>query len=57
MMRMENETIKEKVEEVSKKSIRDTLYGDLNVSVKTMDRILVVLFTLLILSLIIGLLV
>lgn len=51
---MENETIKEKVEDVPKKSIRDTLYGNLNVSVKTMDRILVVLFTLLVLSLIIG---
>ncbi|MBS5939675.1 MULTISPECIES: hypothetical protein [Clostridium] len=54
---MENEAIKEKVEEVPKKSMRDTLYGNLNVSVKTMDKVLVVLITLLILSLIIGVLV
>ncbi|MGG7056905.1 hypothetical protein ACQPUZ_01275 [Clostridium tertium] len=54
---MENETIKEKVEEVPKKSMRDTLYGNLNVSVKTMDRVLIVLFILLALSLIIGILV
>jgi hypothetical protein len=54
---MENETIKEKVEDVPKKSMRDTLYGNLNVSVKTMDKILVALFALLILSLIIGILV
>ncbi|MGG7212829.1 hypothetical protein ACQPUY_04335 [Clostridium nigeriense] len=54
---MENETIKEKVEEVPKKSMRDTLYGNLNVSVKTMDRVLIVLFILLSLSLIIGILV
>ena len=54
---MKNEAIKENVEEVPKKSMRDTLYGNLDVSVKTMDRILVVLFTLLILSLIIGILV
>lgn len=54
---MENESIKEKVEEVPKKSIRDTLYGNLNVSVKTMDKFLIVLITLLILSLIIGILV
>lgn len=54
---MKNESIKENVEEVPKKSMRDTLYGNLDVSVKTMDRILVVLFTLLILSLIIGILV
>lgn len=54
---MENEAIKKKVEEVPKKSMRDTLYGNLNVSVKTMDKILVVLIMLLILSLIIGVLV
>lgn len=54
---MENESIKETVEEVPKKSMRDTLYGNLNVSVKTMDRVLIVLFTLLALSLIIGILV
>lgn len=54
---MENETIKEKVEEVPKKSVRDTLYGNLNVSVKTMDRVLIALFSLLALSLIMGILV
>ncbi|MGG7144095.1 hypothetical protein ACQPVP_11605 [Clostridium nigeriense] len=54
---MENETIKEKVEEAPKKSMRDTLYGNLNVSVKTMDRVLIVLFILLALSLIMGILV
>lgn len=54
---MENEAIKQTVEEVPKKSMRDALYGNLDVSVKTMDRILIVLFTLLALSLIIGILV
>lgn len=54
---MENEALREKVEEVPKKTVRDTLYGNLDVSVKTMDRLLIVLFTLLALSLIIGILV
>lgn len=54
---MENESIKERAGEVPKKSMRDTLYGNLDVSVKTMDRVLIVLFTLLALSLIIGILV
>ncbi|MCR1951684.1 MULTISPECIES: hypothetical protein [Clostridium] len=54
---MENETVKEKVEEVPKKTVRDTLYGNLDVSVKTMDRVIAVLFVLLALSLIIGILV
>ena len=40
-----------------KKSMRDTLYGNLDVSVKTMDKIIVVLFILIFLSLIIGILV
>lgn len=53
---MENEAIKEKVEEVPKKSMRDTLYGNLDVSVKTMDKIIVVLFILIFLSLAIGIL-
>lgn len=54
---MENEAVKEKVEEVPKKTMRDTLYGNLDVSVKTMDRVITVLFVLLALSLIIGILV
>ncbi|MBS5308025.1 hypothetical protein PMY56_00370 [Clostridium tertium] len=54
---MENETVKEKVDEVPKKNMRDTLYGNLDVSVKTMDRVIAVLFVLLALSLIIGALV
>ena len=53
---MENEAIKEKVEDIPKKSIRDTLYGNLDVSVKTMDKIIIVLFILIFLSLIIGIL-
>ncbi|MCF0148202.1 MAG: hypothetical protein HUJ77_07370 [Clostridium sp.] len=51
---MENEDIKEKVEEVPKKSMRDTLYGNIDVSVKTMDKIIIVLFILIFLSLLIG---
>ena len=54
---MENEPINEKKEDIPKKSIRDSLYGNLDVSVKTMDRVLIVLFVLLALSLIIGILV
>lgn len=54
---MENEAIKEKVEDIPKKTMRDTLYGNLDVSVKTMDRVLIILFILLALSLIIGILV
>ena len=54
---MENETIKEKIEDIPKKTMRDTLYGNLDVSVKTMDRVLIILFILLALSLIIGILV
>ncbi len=54
---MENESINEKMEDIPKKSVRDTLYGNLDVSVKTMDRVLIVLFILLALSLIIGILV
>lgn len=53
---MENEAIKEKVEDIPKKSIRDTLYGNLDVSVKTMDKIIIVLFILIFLALIIGIL-
>lgn len=54
---MENEAIKEKIEDIPKKTMRDTLYGNLDVSVKTMDRVLIILFILLALSLIIGILV
>ena len=54
---MENENVKEKVEEIPKKSMRDTVYGNIDVSVKTMDRIIIVLFILIFLSLIIGMLV
>lgn len=54
---MENEAIKEKVEDIPKKTVRDTLYGSLDVSVKTMDRVLIILFILLALSLIVGILV
>ncbi|WP_167349604.1 hypothetical protein [Clostridium nigeriense] len=53
---MENEAINKKIEDIPKKSMRDTLYGNLDVSVKTMDRVLIVLFILLALSLIIGIL-
>lgn len=54
---MENEAIKEKVEDIPKKTMRDTLYGNLDVSVKTMDRVLIILFILLALSLIVGILI
>ena len=54
---MENEDVKEKVEEVPKKTMRDTLYGNLDVSVKTMDIFITGLFVLLALSMIIGILV
>lgn len=54
---MENDTLKENVEEIPNKTVRDTLYGKLDVSVKTMDKVLIVLFTLLALSLVIGILV
>lgn len=54
---MENEAVKEKIDEIPKKTIRDTLYGNLDVSVKTMDKFLSVLFILLALSMIIGILV
>lgn len=54
---MENEAIKEKVEDIPKKTVRDTLYGNLDVSVKTMDRVLIILFILLALSLIVGILI
>lgn len=55
---MQNKTVKENIkEEVPQKTVRDTLYGNLDVSVKTMDRFLAVLFILLALSLIIGVLV
>ena len=54
MISMENEEIKVNIEEVPKKSMRDTLYGNIDVSVKTMDKIIIVLFILIFLSLIIG---
>lgn len=43
-----------KVNEIPKKDFRDTIYGRMDVSVKTMDNIILVLFILLILSLIFG---
>lgn len=51
---MENEDINEKIEEVPKKSVRDTLYGNIDVSVKTMDKVIIVLFILIFMSLVIG---
>ena len=54
---MENEVVKEKKEETPKKTFRDTIYGNLDVSVKNMDRIIIVLFILIFLSLIIGVMV
>ncbi|MBD7913730.1 hypothetical protein H9660_01070 [Clostridium sp. Sa3CUN1] len=54
---MENEAINEDSKDIPKKTMRDTLYGNLDVSVKTMDRVLIVLFILLALSLVIGILV
>lgn len=54
---MENEAIKEKVEDIPKKTVRDSLYGNLDISVKTMDRVLIILFILLALSLIVGILI
>ena len=51
---MENEEIKVNIEEVPKKSMRDTLYGNIDISVKTMDKIIILLFILIFLSLIIG---
>ncbi|NLZ35068.1 hypothetical protein [Clostridium isatidis] len=55
---MEDKIIESKnVEEVKKeekKSIRSILYGNIDVSVETMDKFLVVLFIAMILSLIFG---
>ena len=51
---MDNEVVKEKVEDTPKKSVRDTLYGRIDVSVKTMDKIIIVLLILIVVSLIIG---
>ena len=53
---MENEDIKGKTEEIPKKNFRDTIYGNIDVSVKTMDKIIIVLFILIILSLIMAIL-
>ncbi len=50
---------KEKLEGIKekKKTVRDTLYGRIDVSLETMDRILIILFVLLGFSLVIGILV
>lgn len=40
-----------------KKTVRDTLYGRIDVSTKTMDRVLYVLFSLLVIAIIIGVIV
>lgn len=44
----------EEVKKEEKKSIRSILYGNIDVSVETMDKFLVVLFIAMILSLIFG---
>lgn len=52
---IENEVVeKEKKEEVTKKDLRSTLYGNIDLSVETMDKIIMVLFIAIILSLILG---
>lgn len=43
--------------EIPKKSIRDTLYGGINVSVKTMDIVITVLIVALIASIFLGLII
>ena len=53
---MENEDIKGKTEEIPKKNFRDTIYGNIDVSVKTMDKIIIVLFILIFLSLMLAIL-
>lgn len=40
--------------ENKKKTVRDTLYGRINVSLKTMDNIIAVLLVALVLSIIVG---
>lgn len=46
--------INEKENKVEKTTVRDTLYGRIDVSVKTMDKVLVVLTMVLIASIIFG---
>lgn len=50
-----SEDIEGKSVEVPKKTIRDTFYGRINVSVKTMDLVITVLIIALLASIIIGL--
>ncbi|WP_411168801.1 hypothetical protein ACH36K_17120 [Clostridium sp. MB05] len=54
---MEKEAIKENESSLSKKTMRDTIYGNLDVSVKTMDRFIAVVLILLTFSIVIGVLV
>lgn len=51
----EEKKLEGKIEE--KKGVRDTLYGRIDVSLETMDRVLIILFVLLGFSLVIGILV
>lgn len=50
---------KKKLEEIDKKkkTIRDTLYGRIDISLEAMDKVLIILFVLLGFSLVIGILV
>lgn len=54
---MEKEAIKENEGSLPKKTMRDTIYGNLDVSVKTMDRFITVVLMLLTFSIVIGVLV
>ncbi|GAA0084382.1 hypothetical protein UT300007_08210 [Clostridium sp. CTA-7] len=54
---MEKEAIKENESSLPKKTMRDTIYGNLDVSVKTMDRFITVVLMLLTFSIVIGVLV
>ncbi|MGL5417404.1 hypothetical protein [Clostridium sp.] len=47
----------EEVKKEEKKTVRDTLYGKIDVSVQTMDKVLIILFVLLAFSLVVGILI
>ncbi|WP_297631002.1 hypothetical protein [uncultured Clostridium sp.] len=51
----EEKKIEENIKE--KKGVRDTLYGRIDISLETMDKILVMLFGLLLFALIVGILI
>lgn len=53
-MSNEIDSLEDKLEDRPEKTFRDSIYGGIDVSVKTMDKIIIVLFILIGLSIIFG---